>query len=139
MKEKKQSANWYVAATHYLTSGFAIPGVVMILGSMLLGFILDLDKNMFAFKIALNLLGLLAIWLGVQYSAWWINKTHIIENVSKVITFSTVYFVVIKIGWTILFIPKVIDNRYLIEILFVVINCIAFYLASKEYLPSKKE
>jgi hypothetical protein len=36
MKEKKVSADWYIAATHWLTAGFAIPFIIIFVSSMLL-------------------------------------------------------------------------------------------------------
>jgi hypothetical protein len=132
MKEKKQSANWYIAVTHYLTSGLAIPFVI----NLALGFplVAIFAGNMLALQISIVLVGLLAIWLGVKYSAWYINKTYIVENFSKVVNISTIYFVVLKMGWTLLSMPKVINNNYLIQVLFAIINCVVFYLLSKKYL-----
>lgn len=95
---KKQSSNWYIAATHYLTAGFVVP--------LLLGFLasfLALMVPFFTAGIGEVLFGfiflVLAIWLGTMYSARYLKKTYVITSESKqrIVNLATIYFVVLRL------------------------------------------
>ncbi len=98
MKKRKKSANWYVAATHYLTSGFVVPFLIyLVSGFTIMPFVESL--NSFALNIATRaIIGILAIWLGIMYSARYLRKAYIIDNESKekVVNLSTIYFAVLS-------------------------------------------
>jgi hypothetical protein len=88
MKPKKQSAYWNIAATHYLTAGFAMPFLVgLVINFTVVPLIpSDLSKELLigisimvlvAFKI-------IAVWLGVWYSARYLAKNYVIPLVKSI-------------------------------------------------------
>ena len=60
MKEKKQSKDWYVAVTHYLTAGFAIPWVIVLVLGIPLTILIGTSHIMFL-TIAMSIVWLLSI------------------------------------------------------------------------------
>lgn len=95
---KKQSSNWYIAATHYLTAGFVAPLLLGFLASFLTSmiplFAAGIGKVLFEFIFLV-----LAIWLGIIYSARYLKKTYVITSESKqrVVNLATIYFVVLRL------------------------------------------
>lgn len=135
MKEKKQSANWYIAATHYLTAGFAIPFVL----SLVLGIpmVLLLGKDGLAVNIANTVLGVFIVWPSVIYSAIYVNKTYIIKDSQKVIMLSMIYMIVIAGGLQLR--SSLIANFDIVSILGiirVIAMVIVFYILSKKYIKN---
>lgn len=133
MKEKKQSANWNIAATHYLTAGFAIPFVL----SLVLGIpmVLLLGSEGVAVNIGNIVIVPLIVWLGVMYSAKYVNKTYVINDSQKVITLATVYLVVIAGGLQMR--AALMANFDIVSILGmvrVIVMAGVFYVASKKYV-----
>ena len=136
MKEKKQSSSWYIAATHYLTAGFAIPFVVNLIALFIVVPFLvatGFPAVVFAGILAINLV---AIWLGVMYSANYVKKTYIISDHRKVVKFSTSYLVVLFGGFLIF--SQVAQGVSVDGIVFLVINFVTvvavFYFFSTKYL-----
>lgn len=138
MKEKKKSANWNIAATHYLTAGFAIPFVL----SLVLGIpmVILLGKDGLALNIANTILGAFIIWPGVIYSAKYVNKTYIIKDSQKVITLAMIYMIVIAGGLQLR--SSVIANfdvASILGIVRVVAMVMVFYVTSKKYIKNTDE
>ncbi|HBX49541.1 MAG: hypothetical protein UR66_C0004G0120 [Candidatus Moranbacteria bacterium GW2011_GWE1_35_17] len=139
MKEKKQSANWYIAATHYLTAGFAIPFVIgLIVG---IPVFLILGKDEILLSNAVNLISApIIVWLGVMYSAKYINKTYLIKDSQKIINLATIYLVIIAGGLNMR--SAIMDNFDVVSILGivrVVAMAIVFYITSKKYIKNTDE
>jgi hypothetical protein len=138
MKEKKESASWNIAATHYLTAGFVIPFVL----SFVLGIpmVLLLGKDGLAFNIANTILGVFIVWPGVIYSAKYINKTYIIKDSQKVITLAMIYMIVIAGG---LHLRNSLIANFDIASIFGIVEVIAmvivFYVTSKKYIKNTDE
>ena len=81
-KELKQSNKWNIAATHYLTAGFAMPILISIAVDLLFtvpGPFIIISSWLFS------------IFIGVVYSASYLNKTYIIEDVKTIAKISTIY------------------------------------------------
>lgn len=138
MKEKKESANWNIAATHYLTAGFAIPFVL----SFILGIpmVLLLGTDGLAIIIGNTILSPFIVWLGVIYSAKYVNKTYIIKDSQKVITLSMIYMIVIAGGLQISNTSIAnFDVNSILEIIRVVTIIIIFYVTSKKYIKNTDE
>tara|TARA_Y100000310_G_scaffold281216_1_gene301550 strand:- start:869 stop:1315 length:447 start_codon:yes stop_codon:yes gene_type:complete len=136
MKPKKQSSSWYIAATHYLTSGFAIPLVVNILAQLIIApFLIRTGSPVIVF-LGLLAVSLVAIWFGVIYSANYLKKTYVIQNPVSVIKLSTAYLIVLLgIFFTFSIITQEITA---LSVTFLSVNFIAvvttFYLASRRYV-----
>jgi len=138
MKEKKQSANWNIAATHYLTAGFAIPFILnLILG---IPMVLLLGDNNLAVNIASPILGALIVWPSVMYSAKYVNKTYIIKDSQKVITLAMIYMIIIAGGLQLrnLLIAN-FDVASILNIVGVIAIVIVFYVTSKKYIKNTDE
>jgi hypothetical protein len=131
MKEKKQSANWYIAATHYLTAGFAMPFVIGLIVGLPLAFLFK-DGNLLILSLLSGVVWIFSVWAGVLYSSKYLNKTYIIKNSAKIIKLATIYFVVIRgIYWFL----KVNDiPSLIINWIFVAIGAYVFYSVSKKHV-----
>ncbi|QQS16182.1 MAG: hypothetical protein IPK84_02410 [Candidatus Moraniibacteriota bacterium] len=133
MKEKKQSANWNIAATHYLTSGLAMPFLV----ALVLGiptFLLIGKDDALLVVIANSALWFLGIWLGVRYSAKYLAKTYIVNDSNKVIKLATIYAAVLGGLFRINKMDKGISLEMAVDFILFVGIVIAFYLFSKKYV-----
>ncbi len=100
MKKRKKSANWYVAATHYLTAGFVVPFFVFLVSSLaLIPLVASLDLLILEIATLVGMI-FLSIWLGVMYSARYLRKAYIIDEEAKrkVVKLSTIYFAVLNGG-----------------------------------------
>lgn len=133
MKEKKQSANWNIAATHYLTSGLAMPFLVAIVLGIPTFLIIGKDNALLE-VIANSALWLLGIWLGVRYSAKYLAKTYIINDNNKVIRLATIYLAVLGGIVRINKMDKGISLEIAVDFVLFIGIVIAFYLFSKKYV-----
>lgn len=136
METKKKSANWYIAATHWLTAGFIIPLLGIIILMPLLGYIFislfGEDRASGLLQISILLLWPFIIWLGVKYSASYCNKKYVIESTKEIVILSTLYLAITRglfMGYQI-FAQGLLTMNHLIS----VITVIVFYLASKKYI-----
>jgi hypothetical protein len=133
MKEKKKSSNWYIAATHYITAGF----VPFLLGGIAFSFIAVslissgiTNEYLFAFLQALFFL--IIIYLGVRYSANYLNKAYIIKDKNRVVNLATTYYIflnVIGLG--------ILDRDLTIVIINIVLAAL-FYTFSKKYIKNSE-
>jgi len=144
-KEPKKSAVWYIAATHYLTAGFAIP---LIIGIALAFTVQPFVTSEIAFR-ALSLVTIIvALWLGVMYSARYLKKAYIITDPAKVVKLSSLYFIVIRGGLTLAILgagsaslgmdlgSPGMPMLYAYTALELLAACIVFYVASKKYVQT---
>lgn len=137
-KERKASATWYIATTHYLTAGFAIPFIA----NLAIGFILaPLFGPGTLTTLALSLvIGAAAVWFGVVYSASFLEKTYIIPDSKRVITLATTYYAVLNILFTIgvLFIPSDTEAgttaAFIFSTIMTAVGMAVFYVASKRFV-----
>lgn len=133
MKEKKHSANWNIAATHYLTAGFAIPFIVNLVGGIILARIIPTGLILY---LALALLNLLGVWLGVKYSAGYLRKTYIITDKNKIVKLTTIYFCVLSglyfISQAVL--QKVTGIDLFLEAIRLAAIGVVLYVASQKYI-----
>jgi len=142
MKQKKQSSNWYIAATHYLTAGFAIPFIInLIAGFTLLPLINKIELNVLTTLFNLILLAL-SVWFGVMYSAKYLKRTYIIQNREAIIKSSTTYMVVLMTAYFALpFFTGHVNLSNILSysisaVIFLSVRAISFYAASKKYVSN---
>lgn len=136
MKEKKQAANWYIGATHFLTAGFVMPLLVNLIGGLL---IYSIFKEGVIAQISSLFLLVLAIWLGVKYSSNYITKNYVIKNIDEVIKFSLAFFLLSFIY----LISQILNKKIVgLDILFSSVRLILsiglFYFFSKKYLHNSE-
>lgn len=133
MKEKKKSSNWYIAATHYITAGFA----PSFLGGIAFSFIAVslissgvTNEYLFAFLRALFFL--IIIYLGVRYSASYLNKAYVIKDKNRVVNLATTYYIILNvIGLGIL-------GRSLTIAIINIVLAVLFYTFSKKYIKNSE-
>ncbi len=127
--EKKLSANWYIAATHYLTAGFVVP--------IVFGLIVALFLKATAMEIPIDYLNLvlspLVVFLGVLYSQKYVNKTYVITNAQKIVALSTAYVVILRGIFEMLRFAK--DGFGVHTVTFALV-VIVFYVFSKKYIQN---
>ena len=147
MKEKNKSSNWYIAATHYITAGFAIPFIIYLIATVLLRALsLSFLSNILLLTLFLLIVRILAIWLGTMYSANYLGKAYIIEDKNKITNLATIYFVVLNLGYLLF---QISSSRGIIggalsgtdiaySFLSFVIAAVLFYVFSKKYVKNSE-
>lgn len=133
MKPKKESADWYIAATHWLTAGFAIPFVLALVLGIPLTLILG-KENIGLLALAFIILNILSIWLGVIYSSRYLNKTYVIKNADQIVILSTIYLVLV--GGGLRAYKFVQTGVFTYEYIGFAVGVIIFYLISKKYIKN---
>lgn len=97
MDTRKASAPWYIAATHYLTAGFAIPFI----GGLILGVgmgIARISPGDGPFSgLYLAPFSLLMLYFGVIYSARFIQRRYIITDAMHIVNLSTGYLIALRV------------------------------------------
>lgn len=134
--KKKQSASWYIAATHWLTSGFVIPLILTFIIVLVLGLVFgkNLESSATLIAFASILYSPLVYWLGVMYSARYVNKKYDIKDSNEIAKLATLYLVVVGGGYRIF---QIINGSGLtVEHIGFVLTVIVFYIASKKYIRS---
>ena len=138
---KKKSAAWYIAATHFITAGFLIPFVALLIVVYAMNY-LGMDMSSVPIQILTNVIWLAAVWLGVIYSANYLAKAYEIANAHKIVVLSTSYravFAVLFIGGQFVALTgtaatEVNTAVVIIHVLFTIIGTVVFYVASKKYI-----
>lgn len=134
MNEKKQSASWNIAATHWLTSGFVIPFILTFVIALILGFVFgkDIGEGATLIAVASIIYSPLVYWLGVMYSARYVNKKYFIKDSNEIAKLSTIYLIVVGGGFRLF---KIINGSGLtVEHIGFILAVVAFYIASKKYI-----
>lgn len=129
MKEKKVSADWYIAATHWLTA--FITGVI---GAVILLILASLTGSSGLVAVSALLGWPIMLWLGVRYSARYLDKTYVIKNADHIIILSLIYLVIVGGGSRVYEFMQtgIIKTEYL----GFVIAVIVFYFTSKRYVKN---
>lgn len=136
-KPKKNSADWYIATTHFLTAGFAIP----LLGGLAFAYInaLIFPQDGVLIRVAAFSEGVALVYFGVMYAAAYVNKTYVIRDARRIVTLSTTYYIVL--GVVFFAVPLLLLSKsgsIPAPDLFVAISSIigvaVFYFASKKYI-----
>ncbi len=136
MKEKKVKSD-LATAGHYFALSIILVIAFTIIPTFILAFVSLPYINM-----VLLLIGFLALWFGVKYSAKETVANYVIKDANKIIKLSTILAVILIILNLIQVISKVfLSGMNFSEILPTTIfsaalNIIIFYLASKRYLKN---
>ena len=145
---KKQSSDWYIAATHFSIAGMAVPFLVRVLGSFLPSILISITPSLTAKIIIIILFGfiflVLGIWLGSIYSARLLKKTYVItfESKQRIVRLATIYFVVCRLLLSFFFLgirggkfeSAVIVSFLSDFLLYVIIGGPLFYYFSQRYI-----
>ncbi len=133
MKDKKNSADWYIAATHWLTAGFVVPFLMTLVAGVLVGMFLG-NANLALLMVVFGAIHIISIWFGVMYSAKYLDKTYVLKNAHKIAVISTVYLAVIGFGFRIFQFLQGGTISY--ELVQIIAGVIVFYIASKKYIKN---
>lgn len=137
MKEKKQSKDWYIAATHWLTAGFVMPLIVgLILGIPVM--LITGENNAVLFQVLMQIIWIFTIWLGVMYSAKFLAKTYIIKDSNNIARLATIYLGVVGSLVRIKNLSNGMDVIYVINLVFFVVGVAVFYILSKKYIKNSE-
>ena len=128
MKPKKTSADWYIAATHWLTATIA-----SVIFSVVIGILIAIiSQNPIIIMIGFIILYPLMMWFAVKYSARYLDKTYIIKNANQIVILSTVYLVIVGGG---LRLYNFLQNGILKDdYIGFALALIVFYFASKKFI-----
>jgi hypothetical protein len=140
---QKKSSNWYIAATHYLTAGFAIPFVIGLIVSLLIragaSVFLAAPLLLIAFLLIIRVL---AIWMGTKYSANYLKKAYIIENKDKIVNLAAIYFFILNLAYLFIQIggggltEKISGTDIAYSFGEIIIAGFIFYIFSKKYVKN---
>lgn len=130
MKEKKNSAEWYIAATHWLTALI----LSTILGAIVIFILAMVSQNPTVTLIGFIVLNPVVMWFAVKYSSRYLDKTYFIKNANQIVILSLIYLIITAGGFRVykFFQTGVFQTEYVGFI----IALIVFYLASKKYIKS---
>lgn len=127
MKEKKTSADWYVAATHWLTTL-----ITATVGGVILIFLAALTGSPVLVAIVSVIAWPFMVWLGVIYSSRYLDRTYIIKDAKHVVLLSTIYLVIVAGGIRLLDFMQ--TGIIKIEYIGFIIGLIIFYMMSRKYI-----
>ncbi len=145
MPTKKQSANWFIAATHS-TLALSIP--------LFLSFLIGILFTTFNVSDSIQLYVIILTYfiftyLGVIYSAQYVNKTYVISDAGKIVNLSTAYIFVFDVIFFGLGSSSALSDWYLYlsanggllgmtivvsKTVIAAIIILIFYFASKKYI-----
>ncbi|OGG50135.1 hypothetical protein A2763_01160 [Candidatus Kaiserbacteria bacterium RIFCSPHIGHO2_01_FULL_54_36] len=149
---QKVSKDWYIAATHYLTAGFAIPFLISAAFTLATIPFIGMDENgnlvngnaQTFMYFAPIIVGIIATWFGVMYSSRFLKKRYVIPDANRIIKLSTIYFAAIFLifeVWLVvseLYAPQMPTSEFLeyvgTDVLFGIVGTYIFYAASVKYL-----
>jgi hypothetical protein len=134
MKEKKKLSNVWIAVTHDI-----IVGIIFTLINVAAAFILVLSiKSVSSLSIALSVVKIIAIWLGVMFSAYYLKKTYIIENKNKIVNLATIYVVVVDGANSLLqiFNGKIVGIDIVFFLAGLILMFLLFYVFSLKYIQN---
>ncbi|MFH1233931.1 MAG: hypothetical protein V1649_04795 [Patescibacteria group bacterium] len=135
MKEKKQSKEWYIAATHWLTAGLAMPFLLTLILGIPAALVIGKD-NIALLTVVMSAIWILSLWLGVMYSAKYLAKTYIIKNSDNIIRLAAIYLAVLGGGFRLIGLSKGITLASMIDLGFFVVGVAVFYILSKKYVKN---
>ena len=130
MKEKKNSSEWYIAATHWLTAMVSS----VIFGAIIIFLLAMITQNPMVVLVGMIVLNPVVMWFAVKYSARYLDKTYVIRDASNIVLLSTIYLVIVAGGYRAYHFVNtgVFQNEYIAFILALIV----FYIASKKYIKS---
>lgn len=91
MKELKKSSDLYIAITHYLTAGFALPLVIHFIWGYIVSSV-SLGGNIIVLGYVLT--AIFASWAGTVYSVRYLKKTYVINPGNKIFRYSSALFII---------------------------------------------
>ncbi len=138
MKEKKQSKDWYIAATHWLTAGVLMPFLIRIVLGTPAVIIIGEDNTALLF-VVMEVIWIIGIWLGVINAAKYINKTYIIKNSKNITKMATIYLGISQGGYILFQLSKGVTGASIIDIGFFVVGVTVFCILSKKYIKNSEE
>ena len=139
MNEKKNSPNWNIAATHFLTAGFVVPFLVRLVAMAIVGALFSSLYLSFIVVYIIQLAVLiLSVWLGVIYSARYIYKKYVITNSSSIIGLSTAYTIILQAISLIIGISRGdgVNEGTAYGVIFSLVLILSFYFFSKKYISA---
>ncbi len=92
---KKQSPEWYIAGTHWLTSMVTS----VIIGAVILFILVAISQDTVILSIGTIIIYPVIMWLAVRYSANFVNKRYVIVNPDHIVTLSTVFLIIVAGGY----------------------------------------
>jgi hypothetical protein len=123
-----------IAATHWLTSGFAIPFVIALIVGIPVALIIGVN-NAVALSVGMSVVWIFSLWLGVMYSAKYLEKTYIINDSQKIAKLSAIYLAVIGGGFRLITMSrKGASLDLIVDFIFFAIGVAIFYVLSKKYI-----
>jgi len=136
---KKNSASWNIAATHWLTSGFVVPLILSFVIIFILKIIFGKDIESGATLIAFASIIYLPVvyWLGVMYSARYVNKKYFIESSNEIAKLATIYLIIVGGGLRLL--QTINGSGLIMDNIGFILAVIVFYIASKKYIKNSNE
>lgn len=138
MEEKKQSHDWLIAATLWLTAGLAIPFIAGFALASFLDFVM-LEKSPVLFTFLVSLISIVSVFFGTIYCARYINKTYVIKNSGAVVMLATAYMIILQGGAKIYDMIRDFHLIRVVDLAFFTLGIAAFYVVSKQVVRNSDE
>jgi len=129
MKDKKQSSNWYIAATHLLTTALLAALIWFFPYAILVN-----EDTPAIILFSMKMFWVLLLWISVIYSAKYLSKTYIIKNSKSVAITSTAYLATLTAFG--IYVGLSAGSLSLLDFIIYVIAVIGFYIQSKKYIKN---
>lgn len=132
MTNKKESKNWYIALTHFLTAGIFFP-IAFTLPIIIL---LDQFFNIKSLPITLTIYfsvfpaNVLGWWVGNIVAVKFINKKYLTKNTKPILKYSLIYLII----YSLLFIGTDVEINTVLRVIFGFIELFLYYIISKKYI-----
>ncbi len=78
----------------------------------------------------------LIFWLGVKYSASYINKTYVVQDPKEIALLSTIYLVIIGGGYRLHAYIYNVGVDVPVSLAVFIVGAVVFYISSKTYIKS---
>lgn len=130
---QKNSSNWNIAATHFLTAGFVMPFLVKLVAMVIFSMLFASLSFNLMYVIQLMII-ILSVWLGVIYSAKYITKKYIIKNPNSIVSLSTIYLIVLHAILRIIEMSQGGNTNIILGIILSLTLVLSFYFFSKKYV-----
>ena len=128
---KKQSAEWYIAGTHWLTS-MIFAGIT---GAIALFLLAVITQDPTVLLIGTIVAYPLLMWAAVKYSANFINKRYVIANPQNIVNLSSIFLLIVAGGYRGYAFANGANGALAIaSAIGFFAALVVFYLASKKYV-----
>lgn len=131
----KKHQDWYVAFSHALTSGFAIPLILASAYAYALVPLLGIDTSTSSSALVSGVIALFSIWLGVRYSSVYLRRAYPLQSRRRIVPLATLFFLLLLCAIVLPGLVQESGRTYrVIEAVSALLSVCVFYYVSRREL-----